>query len=344
MKLKSIRNQVVVITGASSGIGRETALQFAQRGAKVVAAARSEHGLRTLVQEIERKGGNAIYQVCDVTNFQQVKALASKAAEAFGRIDTWVNNAAVAVYAHFENTTPEEFRRVLEVNLMGQVHGAQAALPYLREAGGGALICVSSVESQVSLPLHSAYASSKHGITGFVDALRRELMHEVAPISVTNIMPATINTPFFNKALSKIGVKPQGPPPIYQPSVVARLILYAAEHPERDLLAGGAAKAMVTTQKAAPRLMDAVLSSDRFGFQSQKTDEPKSIDAPTNFYEPMQGDNRTEGDFSPRARGFSLYDMFETRTVGRLIAGGLLGAAFMMMRGSGEQRRQESAS
>jgi NAD(P)-dependent dehydrogenase (short-subunit alcohol dehydrogenase family) len=329
MKLKPIREQVVVITGASSGIGREAALQFAQRGAKLVAAARNEQALQSLVQSIEQKGGQATYQVCDVSDFEQVKAVAAKAVREYGRINTWVNNAAIALYAPFEGTTPEEFRRVLEVNLMGQVHGAQAALPELRRAGGGALICVSSVESQVSLPLHSAYAAAKHGIAGFLDALRRELRHEGVPISVTNVMPATINTPLFSSARTKIGVKPQGPPPIYQPNVVADMILYAAEHPVRDLLAGGAAKMMILSQRLSPGFTDAVFSSDRFGFQTQRTDEPKGVDAPNNFYQPIEREDRTEGDFSPKARGFSLYDLFEKRgTAGTLLA---LGAAALLL-------------
>jgi NAD(P)-dependent dehydrogenase (short-subunit alcohol dehydrogenase family) len=153
------------------------------------------------------------------------------AIDAFGRIDTWVNVAAVTVYARFEDTTPEEFRRVIEVNYLGQVHGALAALPRLRANGGGALISVSSVESSVSPPLTSAYAASKHAIEGALDALRRELMAEGTPISITSVKPATINTPLFNNARSKLDVLPKGPPPIYQPGVVADCVLHAAADP-----------------------------------------------------------------------------------------------------------------
>lgn len=332
MKLKPIKKQVIVMTGASSGIGRETALQFAKRGAKVVVAARGEQALQSLVREIKQQGGEATYQVCDVADFEQVKAVAAKAVREYGRIDTWVNNAAVALYAPFEQTTPEEFRHVLEVNLMGQVHGAQAALPYLRKAGGGALIFVSSVESIVSLPLHSAYAASKHGIAGFVDSLRRELMHEGAPISVTNIRPASINTPFFNNAMTKIGVKPQGAPPLYQPSIVADVILYAAAHPVRDMIAGGAGKVMITAQKFAPSLVDKMLATERGGFASQKTNEPKTIDAPNNFYAPVASEDRAEGDFGSKSKSYSLYDQMEKRgALGALLAGGALGAAALLL-------------
>jgi hypothetical protein len=226
--------------------------------------------------------------------------------------------------------TPGEFRRILDVNVMGQVHGAQAALPYLRRTGG-ALICVSSVESQVSWPLHSAYAASKHAIAGFVDSLRRELMHAGAPVSVTNIMPGTINTPLFTHARSKIGVRPQGPPPFYQPSVVAEAILYAAEHHARDFIVGGSAKAMLLGQKFAPSLMDRLLSRDRFGFQTQRTNERKSLDAPDNFYRPAGSENRTEGDFTSRARAYSLYDWLEMRgAAGKLALAGAPGAAALI--------------
>ena len=153
MQLKPLQEQVAVVVGASSGIGRETALRLAERGAKVVAAARGEAGLSSLVGEIAARGGEATYAVCDVVDFERVKAVAETAAQRFGRIDTWVNVAAVSVYARFEDTAPEEFRRVMEVNYLGQVHGALAALPHLRRAGGGALIAVSSVESIVSLPM-----------------------------------------------------------------------------------------------------------------------------------------------------------------------------------------------
>ena len=149
------------------------------------------------------------------------------------------------------------------------------------------------------------------------------------PISVTNVMPATINTPLFSNARTKIGVKPQGPPPIYQPNVVADIILYAAEHPVRDLLAGGAAKMMILSQRLSPGFTDAVFSSDRFGFQMQRTDEPKGVDAPNNFYQPIEREDRIEGDFSPKARGFSLYDLFEKRgTAGTLL---VLGAAALLL-------------
>jgi NAD(P)-dependent dehydrogenase (short-subunit alcohol dehydrogenase family) len=330
MALKPIRQQVVVVAGAASGIGRETALRFARRGAKVVAAARSEPALRSLVRNIEARGGAATYAVCDVANFDEVRAVAELAARSYGRIDTWVNVAAVSIYATFEDTTPEEFRRVIDVNLMGQVHGAKAALPYLRREGRGALICISSVEARFAMPLQSAYAASKHAIQGFLEALRCELRHDGVPISVTDILPATINTPLFDNARTKIGVKPKGPPPYYQPGLVADCVLHAAEHPVRELYAGGAGRMMVLGHELAPALVERAMS--RVGFTVQRTDEPKSVGDPDNLFQPRADEDRVEGDFSHRARDFSIYDWIETHPGARaLLASGVLGGAALLL-------------
>ncbi len=172
---------------------------------------------------------------------------------------------------------------MMDVNYLGQVHGALVALPHLRQAGQGALIVISSVESIVSLPLHSAYSASQHALEGAVDALRRELLAEGAPISVTSIKPATIDTPFFNKSANKMDVKPKGPPPIYHPGVVADCVLYAAENPVRDLFAGGAGKLMAVTQMIAPKLMDATLA--KAGIPSQQTDQPAPGESTGTMYE-----------------------------------------------------------
>jgi NAD(P)-dependent dehydrogenase (short-subunit alcohol dehydrogenase family) len=295
MDLKPIDQQVVAIFGASSGIGRETALQFAKRGAKLVVAARNEAGLGTLIQEIAQLGGTATHVVADATSFDQVKAVADKAVELYGQLDTWIHVAAVNLYATFEQTTPEEFEQVVDVNLMGQVYGAMAALPYLRRTGRGALIHISSVEARRAFPYHSAYSAAKHGIDGFLEALRVELMHDKTPISVTNVMPASINTPLFNKSRSKIGVKPQGLPPIYQPESVAEAILYAAEHPTREIVVGGAGQTMLFLQKLSPSLLDQI------GFKLQQTKEPKSETEPNNLFEPI-ADDRVKGDFSDQER------------------------------------------
>jgi NAD(P)-dependent dehydrogenase (short-subunit alcohol dehydrogenase family) len=314
VKLKPLGEQVVVLMGASSGIGRESALRFARKGAKVVVSARGEKGLDSLVEEIRGEGGEAIAVPADTSEFDQVKAVAYRAVQEYGRLDSWVHLAAVGLFATFEQTTPEEFERVIEVNLMGQVYGAMAALPHLKREGRGALIHISSVEAKRSFPLHSAYGASKHGIDGFLEALRVELRHEGWPISVTQVMPGTINTPFFDKGRTKLGVKAVGIPPIYEPETVANVILYAAENPARDLVCGGAAQALILNQRLSPRMLDAILTT-RAGFAPQKTEEPRSEDDPDNLYAPIRGHDTAKNGF--RALSRSLYNWLEMHPVVR---------------------------
>lgn len=297
MQLKPINQQVVSVVGASSGIGRETALQFARRGAKVVVSARGETKLKSLVEHIRNFGGEAISVVADVAEFDQVKAIADKTVDTYGRLDTWVHVPAIGLFATFDNTTPEEFKHVIDVNLMGQVYGAMAALPHLKREGRGALMHISSMEGRRSLPYQSAYSAAKHGVEGFVEAMRVELQHEKIPISVTSVKPAVINTPFWNNGKTKLGVKPSGIPPYYDPRLVVDAILYAAENPTRDLLVGDVAKVLDLLQRLSPSLVDSLLLL--VGFQLQRTSELKSEDAPNNFYQPVAEDKRIDGDFQP---------------------------------------------
>ncbi len=327
MKLKPVEEQVAVLMGASSGIGRETALRFAKRGAKVVVAARGEPGLRSLADEIRSAGGEATAVVANVTDFDQVKTVADTATETYGRLDTWVHLAAISVFASFEETTAEEFRRVIEIDLLGQAYGAMAALPHIKREGRGALVHVTSVVARRAVPLQSAYCAAKHGVDGFLESLRVELRREGWPIGVTNVMPAAINTPFFDKARTKLGYKPKGFPPTYAPGVVADAILYAAERAPRDIVAGGAGKGMILGQRLSPRLMDVLML--RGGFESQITDEPKPEDAPDGLFEPIEGQDRAEGDFDDQMLSSSLATWLDTHPVAKrgLIAGAALGVA-----------------
>jgi NAD(P)-dependent dehydrogenase (short-subunit alcohol dehydrogenase family) len=329
-QLKPVREQVVVVMGASSGIGRATAVRLGKEGAKVVVAARREAGLRSLVAEIEADGGQACAEVADVTDPAQMQRVAQRAVTEYGRLDTWVHAAAVLLVAPFERTTPEEFQRVIDVNLMGQVHGAMAALPHLKERGG-ALIHISSMGAKRGVPLQTAYCASKHGIDGFVETLRTEVRREELPVSVTNIMPATINTPLFDQARTKVGVKPVAPPPIYQPGVVVDAILYAAEHPVRDLVVGGSAKALILGEKVAPRLIDALMV--RFGFQAHDTGQPKPADAPDNLFAPLDGYTTARNGFDGSAWSHSLYTALQRQPLVRripLAAEALAAAGFVL--------------
>jgi NAD(P)-dependent dehydrogenase (short-subunit alcohol dehydrogenase family) len=334
MQLKPVEEQVVVLMGASSGIGRDTALRFAKRGAKVVVSARGKQGLDSLVEEIRRNGGEATAVVADTSDFNQVRAVADRAVEEYGKLDTWVHLAAVGLFATFEQTTPEEFERVIDVNLMGQVYGAMAALPHLKREGRGALIHISSVEAKRSFPFHSAYAASKHGIDGFLEALRVELRHEAWPISVTQVMPGTINTPFFDKGRTKLGVKPVGVPPIYEPETVSNIILYAAENPARDLVSGGAAQMMIINQRLSPRLVDAILAT-RAGFSPQMTDEPRSEDDPDNLYAPIRGHDTAKNGFRALSRSrYNWLQMHPTVRRGVAVATTALGLLTILRRRS----------
>jgi NAD(P)-dependent dehydrogenase (short-subunit alcohol dehydrogenase family) len=321
---KPIEEQVIVITGASSGIGLATAIEAARRGAKVVMAARNQTDLQRAAEAIRRDGGDALEVPTDVADAREVQALAGAAVERYGRIDSWVNNAAVSTYATFREQPADDFRRVMEVNFMGQVNGARAALPYL-ERSEGALICVGSALSDRGIPLQGAYCASKHALKGWLDSLRVELRHEGSKVRVTLIKPSSINTPLFNKAKSQMGVQPMPIPPVYEPELAAEAILRAAEGSARDLFVGGAGKAFSVAERVSPRLVD--LQQNLQGFESQKTDWPKRAEAPHNLYRPVAYDGGVRGDFVDLEKHGSAYQRVEAHSVvAPLMAAAVLGA------------------
>lgn len=332
IKLKPISKQVAVVFGASSGIGRLTALNFAERGAKVVVASRSETGLASLIEEIKNKGGEAFYITADAADFDAVKWVADGAFERYGRLDTWIHTAGTMIIAPFEKTTPEEFKRVIEVNLLGQVYGALAALPYLRKTGSGALIHITSVEAFRSVPLQSAYGSSKHGIKGFLQSLRVELQAEGAPIAVTEIMPAAINTPIWDKGRNKFRRKDRPPtPPIYHPQIVVDAIAYAAENEVRDMVAGGGGLGVEIAERFSPRLTDLITRT--IGF-NQFEDERQPSNAPDGLFDVMPDHDVVEGRFSDEQFKSDPYTWARTNprkvNAGLLTAGGLLGGLLLV--------------
>lgn len=319
---KRLPDQVVVIAGASSGIGREAALRFARKGARVVAAARGEAKLRSLVSEIHAEGGDAVWAPCDVTNQAQLQSVCRLAVDRYGRIDTWVHSAGVGLWAEFEASPPEEWNRVIEVNLIGLANGARAALPYLRESRG-AFVAVTSSDGPVALPYQSAYGASKAGADALMRSLRLELQHQGTDVRITEIMPSGINTPIFDQARTRIGVKPRPPGPMYQPNVVVDAIEFAAENRARQMPVGSAAKVAMMGQAFSGPMMDRLILAG--ATETQRTDQPKSADAPDNLFEPLPGEDRIEADFP--ARHWSGYTWLATHPqAARAVSAVLLGA------------------
>lgn len=274
--LKKIGSQVIVLTGASSGVGLVTARKAARLGAKLVLVARSEESLQKLAEELREHGTEVIIVKADVGKQEEVAHAAQMAIERFGGFDTWINNAGVTIFGRHGDVPLEDQRRLFDTNYWGVVHGSLAAAAHLRENGvresGGAIINIASEAADGPLPLQSAYAASQHAIKGFTDTLRLELEQEQAPISVTLIKPAGLETPMVTHAKNFLHVQPQQPPPLYDPALAADAILFAAEHPRRDLFVGGAAKAFSAAAYHAPHAFDRFMR--RFMCRAQQTRMP----------------------------------------------------------------------
>lgn len=274
--LKPLSDQVIVITGGSSGIGLTTAQMAAERGAAVMIASRNEDALKDAVEDIKAKGGRADYVVGDVGVEEDVRHLADETIARFGRFDTWVNDAGIGLYQRLEELEDDEHRRLFDTNYWGVVHGSQAAVQHFRDRGdGGALINIGSILSDMSAPLLSAYSASKHAVKGYTDALRMEVYEQNEPISVTLIKPSSINTPFPRHAKNELDSEARVPPPVYQPEAVAAAILYAAENPARDLVVGGAGPVMTAFANWFPRIADRFYA--KVMSRMQKTGRPKSL-------------------------------------------------------------------
>jgi short-subunit dehydrogenase len=319
IKLKELKDQVIVITGASSGIGLVSARMAAKRGARLVLNARNEEALRRVSNEINSAGGKACYVVGDVADFEDVQKIANEAIRRFGGFDTWVNNAAVSIYGPVLDQPLEDHRRLFETNYWSVVHGSTVACAHLGRKGG-ALINVGSVLSDVAIPIQGTYCASKHAVKGYTDALRLELEEAGLPISVTLIKPGTIDTPYVQHARNLMPVEPQNPPPVYAPETVAEAILYCAEHPERDVYVGGGAKALAVAGHYAPRLTDKVLEA--MMFDVQQSDQPSPYNRIDSLYAPS-ADGEERGRYPGHVAESSVYTKASLHPLlaGTLIAG-----------------------
>ncbi|WP_431470689.1 SDR family oxidoreductase [Sphingosinithalassobacter sp. LHW66-3] len=323
--LKPLDQQTIVITGASSGIGLATARRAAREGANVVLVARNEEALREAVDSITVRGGKAVHIAIDIAETDAPERIGRRAEEAFGGFDTWVNDAAVAMYAKLMDTTLDEQRRVFDVGYFGLVNASLYAARRLTERGGGALINIGSVLSERSVPIQGAYSAMKHAVLGFTEALRMELEIDKAPVSVTLIKPNGINTPYPEHARNKLDKPDRIPPIVYDPELAAKAICFAAAHRKRDLTVGGQGYVLTKMGNAMPRTMDRVMEKF-FGKPAQTIDTLPEPGASDNLYEPRaDGRERSNQDIYVRKQSLALEAQMRPWTAAALIGG--VGAA-----------------
>jgi NAD(P)-dependent dehydrogenase (short-subunit alcohol dehydrogenase family) len=326
MSSKGSDPSVVVVTGASAGVGRATALAFARRGAKVALLARGTDGLAAASDEVEAAGGSAFAVQTDVADFDQVEAAAERTEAELGPIDVWVNNAMATIFAPLTQVAPEEYRRATEVTYLGTVYGTMAALKRMVPRDRGTIIQVGSALAYRAIPLQAAYCGAKHGMKGFTQSLRCELLHEGSAVKVTMVQMPALNTPQFDVSRSRMPRRARPVPPIYQPEVAADAIVRAALRPRREYYVGGSTVAAILGQRIAPPLGDLYLA--RTGYDAQQTDEPER-DRPDNLFEPVPGDHGAHGQFDSESRSRSVQWMAEKHRSALVLAGGVLLGALL---------------
>ena len=327
--------EVVVVTGASAGIGRAAAVAFAKRGARVGLLARGRTGLEGARTEVESAGGKAIVLPADVSDAEAVEGAASRAEEELGPIDVWVNNAMVSVFSPAKEMTPEEYRRVTEVTYLGTVYGTLAALGRMLPRNRGHVVQVGSALAYRAIPLQSAYCGSKHAIQGFTEAVRSELIHDRSDVRISMVQMPALNTPQFGWVKSRLPRQPQPVPPIFQPEVAAEAIYYAAHHDRDELWVGWPSAKAILGNKVIPRLLDRYLAWT--GYDSQQTDEPVGPDRKHNLWEPVDDaeDRGAHGSFDGQAKPRS-YQWLANTNRGKIA---LTGAALAALAGAAAVRR-----
>ena len=310
--------EVVVITGASAGVGRATARKFGERGARVGLLARGEDGLEGAKRDVENAGGEAVTVQTDVAEMEQVEEAADAVEDEFGPIDVWVNCAMTSVFSEVKEMDAEEYRRVTEVTYLGYIYGTLTALERWESRDEGSIVQVGSALAYRGIPLQSAYCASKHAIKGFTESLFAELIHDDSDIDVSMVHLPGLNTPQFTWTKSRLPNKPQPVPPIYQPEVAADAIVWAAHHDRRELYVGRPTLKTILGEKFVPRFLDHLLA--RNAYESQQTDEPVEPDRQYNLWEPVAGDHGARGPFDDRAkqRSEQLWLTTHRKTVGLL--------------------------
>ena len=326
---------VVVVTGASAGVGRATARAFGKEGASVALLARGQEGLEAARYEVEQAGGRALALPTDVADAKQVEAAASAIEEQLGPIGVWVNNAMTSVFSRFWEIEPDEYRRATEVTYLGTVHGTRSALKRMLPRDSGTIVQVGSALAYRGIPLQSAYCGAKHAIQGFNESLRTELLHTGSGVRVTMVQLPALNTPQFETVLTRLPRHPRPVAPVYQPEVAADAIVWAARHPRREMWVGRSTPIVIAGNKLAPALADRYLA--RTGFDAQQTDQPVNGDRRRdNLFEPVPGDHGAHGEFDDQAAASSL-ELWASRHQRALLAalgaGILAGAARLAGRG-----------
>jgi short-subunit dehydrogenase len=295
---------ISVVTGASAGVGRATAREFAMRGCEVAILARNAPRLEAAAEELRERGVRALPIVADVANAEAIEVAAERVEAELGPIDIWVNNAMATIFAPFDRISPEEFRRGTEVSYLGQVHGTMAALSRMRRRDRGTIVNVGSALAYRAIPLQSVYCGAKYAVRGFTDSLRTELLHDRSAVGLVMVHLPAVNTPQFDWALNKTGKRPQPVPPIFQPEVAARAIVDAALHPRRrEVWVGLPTWKAIVANKLAPGLLDRYLA--KAGYSGQLTDEALPADASANLFSSSDGNYGAHGRFDDRARPLS---------------------------------------
>jgi NAD(P)-dependent dehydrogenase (short-subunit alcohol dehydrogenase family) len=328
--LRKLTDQVIVITGGSSGIGRCTAQMAVEQGARVVLNSRDEQDLEEFAKALRVAGGRVATVVGDVADRATTDRLAETALREFGAFDTWVNNAGISIYGKIEEVSVEDARRLFETNYWGVVNGSLSALPSLRRHGG-VLINLGSILSDTGYALQGHYAASKHAVKGFTDSLRIELLHDKAPVVVTLIQPTAIDTPYPEHAANYLDVEPVHIPPVYAPEVVARTILTCATSPHRDVLVGGGAKVFQSIEFNAPALGDRFKAAT--GVEGQYGDEPARNDSV--LHHPRPGDARVRGKYPGHVAGSSAYTKASLHPMEALATVAVVGAGLALANRAG---------